>query len=168
MDCSNNSIQSRNQIDLKYLTNPNFSSIVHNTLNSNTANHININTNDLSLYRKRIFLLTRDYLKGKSSEDASLDNIFYKYAQSCIDYFKFKDTTEIIQKDYIKYNNKGKKNIYKNGVSKFTTEKGDNLIMHKKKQSIPKITDVMNIKRNTQDAKLIIPKIRNIQYNGDK
>ena len=86
---------SKNQkLDLLYLTNPN---IMHKYTKTQELN--SIDKEEFKFYRKRILMLTKDYLRGHK-ENTTLDNVFNSYANSLIDYFKFIDKKEIIQEDY--------------------------------------------------------------------
>ncbi len=59
---------SANIYDLQYLTNPNLMMRLSNNYKSK------ISPVDLKFYKKRIFFLTKDYLKGKK-RDKTLDKI---------------------------------------------------------------------------------------------
>jgi len=86
---------SKNQkLDLLYLTNPNIMNKYNKTQEVNS-----IDKDELKFYRKRILMLTKDYLRGHK-ENNTLDNVFNSYANSMINYFKFIDKKEIIQEDY--------------------------------------------------------------------
>ena len=86
---------SKNQkLDLLYLTNPNFMNKYNKTQEINS-----IDKDELKFYRKRILMLTKDYLRC-NKENNTLDNVFNSYANSLINYFKFIDKKEIIQEDY--------------------------------------------------------------------
>jgi len=86
MDCS------LNAIDLQYLSNP-------FELNKLTRNKtlINFSSNDIKFYKKRIFQLTKDLLRGEK-KDGKIQKAFHEYALVCIEHFKFIDKMEIIQK----------------------------------------------------------------------
>ena len=60
-----------NKFDLMYLVNPNILDKVQT--NQNTTKQYK---EDLKFYRKRIFALTKDYLKGHK-KDKDLDKIFF-------------------------------------------------------------------------------------------
>ena len=116
---------SGNRFDLMYLVNPNLmNKLQHKNNTENTA----LFKNDIKFYRKRIFALTRDYLRGKK-RDNDLDKIWENYAQSCIEYFKFIDKSEIIQNTYKDI--KVKKNT--TPIDLKAVDKGNEFIMNKKK-----------------------------------
>ena len=152
MDCS------LNLIDLQYLSNPlELSKLTRN------KEIVNISLNEINFYRKRIFQLTKDLLRGEK-KDNKIQKAFQNYALTCIDYFKFSDKMEIIQKDY--------ENI-KNPIEKktnFNLDDTNNLIMKQKKQHVPKITDNIKIKiTSTRTIKPpIIPKKRNFDLKNPK
>ena len=139
MDCS------LNAIDLQYLSNP-------FELNKLTRNKtlINISSNDIKFYKKRIFQLTKDLLRGEN-KDRKIQKAFREYALVCIEHFKFIDKMEIIQKDYENMKFPVEKE------SSFDLDNTNNLIMKKKKQHIPKITD--NIKIKITSTRTIKPPI---------
>ena len=74
---------SSNIIDYMYLVNPNRL----DRIKQKKENTIILNE-EIHFYRKRIFSLTKDYLKGKS-RDRDLDKMWEIYAKACVDYFKF-------------------------------------------------------------------------------
>lgn len=93
MDISFNPI---NQVTLKYMVNnEHFSKYLKN-------NHLHTDTQfkkDKKFYRHRIISLTKDLFKN-NHEDNSVNNTFHSYIISCITFFKFKDRSEFIQKEY--------------------------------------------------------------------
>ncbi len=84
---------SRNiHMDLLYLTNGRMRVRMENLENS-------VNKEDLKFYRKRILQETKNYLREGHLE-SSIDRAFDNYADKLIEYFKFIDKKEIIQKEY--------------------------------------------------------------------
>ena len=75
---------SANVYDLQFLTNPNLINKISN------EKRLGISPEDIKFYKKRIFILTRNYLKGKK-KDRDLDKIWEEYAAACIAHFKFID-----------------------------------------------------------------------------
>ena len=92
---------SANIYDLQFLTNPNLINKITND------KMLCISPEDIKFYKKRIFMLTKNYLKGKK-RDRDLDKIWQEYASACIAYFKFIDKAEVIQEDYKEYKTKKK------------------------------------------------------------
>ena len=150
---------SANIYDLQYLTNPNLMMRLSNNYKSK------ISPVDLKFYKKRIFFLTKDYLKGKK-RDKTLDKIWEEYALACIEHFKFVDKAEIIQEDYKNFSNKKKKTK----IDKDAVENSNELMMNKKTPPAPRITDHIKIKstRVKTNKKLVIPKQRNLNITTDK
>lgn len=148
---------SKNYYDLLYLVNPSF---LHNI--EKPQKHI-INNEDLLFYKRRIFTQTRDFLNGKKSNDLELNKIFNIYAQHCIEFFKFKDKSSLIQNDYLKYNKK------KGSTTTVATDISFNnkLLMKEKPPRIPKMTDHIIIK-NRKKTSQVIPKIRKIDLKNEK
>jgi len=89
---------SLNTIDLEYLINPIFTKTTSNITKSEQNNY----EEDMKFYKKRIFRITKDMLRGKTIE-VDLGKAFINYTKACIEYFKFIDKADIIQKDYRKY-----------------------------------------------------------------
>ena len=84
---------SRNlQIDLLYLTNDRIRTRVENLENG-------VNKEDLKFYRKRILQQTKNYLREGRLESV-IDRAFDNYVDKLIEYYKFIDKKEIIQKEY--------------------------------------------------------------------
>lgn len=92
---------SRNNIDLFYL-----SRLKHYPMNNTQENSTDDTLiKDIKFYRKRILQTTKDLLRNNQiSED--VDESFLDFARVLINYFKFKDKSEIIQATYDKLNEK--------------------------------------------------------------
>lgn len=93
MDISLNSI---NNLNLQYLTNP--SAIKR--YEKMKENQLYYTEEDLRFYRKRILHLTKDLLKGKVSESSLVRDSYENYVKMCINNFKFLDKRDIIQEEY--------------------------------------------------------------------
>ena len=83
---------SYNKVDLQYFMNPAFSSI----MDKKTPIDEELKTN-LKMYKKRIFLLTKEFLNDNTTQDLRLNSLFDIYASTCIEYFKFNDKINDIQ-----------------------------------------------------------------------
>ena len=150
---------SKNQkLDLLYLTNPN---IMHKYTKTQELN--SIDKEELKFYRKRILMLTKDYLRGHK-ENTTLDNVFNSYANNLIDYFKFIDKKEIIQEDY--------KNIKQ---KKQKLDKSFKLIDENKKMMKQAKIETKTIKdflpivtRAKPKKKVVIPKKKNFDIKNEK
>jgi hypothetical protein len=147
---------SLNLIDLQYLTNPD-----KLTKLMQKKNLQQISRNDLDFYKKRIFQLTKDMLRGEKI-NTKVNKAFVNYAQICIDHFKFTDKMELIQNDY--------KDI-KSPVNKKNTfnMKNSNIVMlRKKKPHRPRITDNIKIKSTRINTPPVIPKTRNFNLKDPR
>jgi hypothetical protein len=84
-------------ITLEFLTNP----LYHNMINSKSGliKNNKINKQDIKFYRKRIYALSKDLLKGDSPNE-SLKKIHDDYVNAAIIYLKMIDTKDIIQEQY--------------------------------------------------------------------
>ena len=138
-----------NQIDLKYLTNYSYE---HHFVQPKKND---VYEKDLAFYRKRIFKQTKDLLRGQKI-DSVLDACFKNYAQKSIDYFRFIDKRDIIQKDY-----KNVKKEEKEPIGNFNMT-STNEIMTKKLHRSLDISHLLNIKSKSTSKKIIIPKERTI------
>ena len=144
MDCS-----AINMIDLEFLTNPMELQKLHKN-----NNKLQIDQNDVTFYKKRIFQMAKNILLKKKT-DIKVKNAFDSFCKVCIEYFKFIDKSEIIQTDYSHIKPKQKKPP--KNINLHTTNE---IIMRKKKMRSPKITDHIKIKRKNNKKKTIIPKKR--------
>ena len=140
-----------NLIDLKYLINPAFASLLDDKQQTVVANN-----EDIRQYKRRIFLLTKDFLNGKQTQDVSINALFDRYTSHCIEYFKFSDKKAIIQEDYKNLVSKKKSSPTNSNINP------DNIIMKKPQQRIPRITDHINITTTINKKKIIIPQVRNL------
>ena len=147
---------SLNLIDLQYLTNPD-----QLTKLKQKKEFQQIPRDDLDFYKKRIFQLTKDMLRGEKI-NTKVNKSFVNYAQICIDHFKFMDKMELIQNDY--------KDI-KPSVNKkntFNMKTSNNVMLRKKKPYRPRITDNIKIKSTRINTPPIIPKNRNFNLKDPR
>ena len=147
-----------NKFDLMYLVNPNILDKVQP--HQETTKEYK---EDLKFYRKRIFALTKDYLKGHK-KDKDLDKIFFEYSSACIEYFKFIDKSEIIQESYKNLETKPKCEK----VDKQAVNKSNEFIFNKKKPPAPRITDHIKIKSTKTNKKIVIPRERKINLKNER
>ena len=120
-----------------------------------------ISRNDLDFYKKRIFQLTKEMLRGEKI-NTKVNKAFVNYAQICIDHFKFTDKMELIQNDY--------KDI-KSPVNKkntFNMKNSNSVMLRKKKPYRPRITDNIKIKSTRINTPPVIPKTRNFNLKDPK
>ena len=137
-------------LDLQYLTNPS----EMQRLSKPAPEGGKPILDGIKNYKKRIFLQTKDYLRGKKV-NASLDRAFQAYALACVTHFKFSDKSKIIQKDY-----KGFGNKKTSPAAAFDLKGSNRVIMKKADIRPPRITDHIDIKSNRVRPKPIIPKQR--------
>ena len=147
---------SLNLIDLQYLTNPD-----QLTKLMQKKDLQQISRNDLDFYKKRIFQLTKDMLRGEKI-NTKVNKAFVNYAQICIDHFKFTDKMELIQNDY--------KDI-KSPVNKkntFNMKNSNDMMLRKKKPHRPRITDNIKIKSTRIIKQPVMPQNRNFNLKDPK
>ena len=147
---------SLNLIDLQYLTNPD-----RLTKLMQKRDLQQISRNDLDFYKKRIFQLTKDMLRGEKI-NTKVNKAFVNYAQICIDHFKFTDKMELIQNEY--------KDI-KPSVNKkntFNMKNSNSVMLRKKKPYRPRITDNIKIKSTRINTPPVIPKTRNFNLKDPR
>ena len=147
---------SLNLINLQYLTNP---SEMNKLMRSKKISLLS--QDDLNFYKKRIFQLTKNMLRGQKM-DTKVNKAFENYALTCIEHFKFEDKMEIIQKDYT--------NIKENSsqIKEFDLDNTNNIIMKQNKPYRPKITDHIKVKSTRIVKSPIIPKKRNFNLKDPK
>ncbi len=145
---------SRNlQMDLLYLTNDRMRMRVGNLDNG-------VNKEELKFYRKRILQQTKNYLRESRLEN-SIDRAFDNYADKLIEYYKFIDKKEMIQKEYEDMKDNPKKKI-----------KDMNLMEENKKMMkevephVKTIKDFINVVTEKPKKRRIIPKLK--EYNLKK
>ena len=145
---------SRNlQMDLLYLTNDRMRMRVENLDNG-------VNKEELKFYRKRILQQTKNYLREGRLE-SSIDRAFDNYVDKLIEYYKFIDKKEMIQKEYENMKDSPKKKI-----------KDMNLMEENKKMMkevephVKTIKDFVSVVSEKPKKKRVIPKLK--EYNLKK
>ena len=96
-EVNNPSLNKLKDITLEFLINPLYHNIINSKLDLTKNNKIN--KEDVKFYRKRIYALSKDFLKGDSPND-SLKKIHDDYVRAAIIYLKMIDTKDIIQEQY--------------------------------------------------------------------
>ena len=153
MDLSNNA-----QVDLLYLTNPNFK------LKYNKQEKKNILDNDdVKFYRKRILQTTKEYLRGNKLT-IEINNAFEEYANLLIQHYKFIDKKELIQEEYKDLPKKKQKK------PKNFKLKNENELLMKKPEIVKKtIKDFIPIiVKERKKKKMIIPKQKKYDIKNPK
>ena len=152
MDLSQNT-----QVDLLYLTNPNFK------IKYNKKQESFLNEEDVKFYRKRILQTTKDYLRGSRLTE-EINNVFEEYANMLIQHYKFIDKKEMIQEDY--------KNLPKKKESKpknFKLKQENELMMKKTEIEKKTIKDFIPIVvKERKKKKMIIPKKKDYDLKNPK
>ena len=146
---------SRNlQMDLLYLTN--------GRMRSRIENLDGVNKEDLKFYRKRILQQTKDYLRDGRLEGC-IDRAFDNYADKLIEYYKFIDKKEIIQKDYEDIVSSPKKELKKLDI------KEENMkIMRDVEPTVKTIKDFINVITEKPKKKKIIPKVKEFNLRKEE
>lgn len=150
MDLSGNK-----QIDFLYLTNPNILDKYKRSIPEKTRA---VTDEDIKFYRKRILLVTKNYLRGEKLTN-EITGAFECYADQLIKHFKFIDKTDMVQKEY---ENLSKKKS--SPATNFKLMNQNKLMMRDKKNTVKTIKDFLPIvvKEKTK-KKMVIPKQKN--YN---
>ena len=147
---------SRNlQIDLLYLTNDRIRTRVENLENG-------VNKEDLKFYRKRILQQTKNYLREGRLESV-IDRAFDNYVDNLIEYYKFIDKKEIIQKEY--------ENMKGNSVKKIkeiNLLEEDKKIMKEVEPQVKTIKDFITVVVEKPKRKHVIPKIKEFNLKKDE
>ena len=143
-------ISTNNKLDLLYLTNP----LILNKYNKTLAFQPKVLEEDKNFYRKRILVATKTYLRG-GSINPNIDKLFENFTIELINYFKFIDKKDIVQKEYENIKKKKSKPLHN---FKIITQ---NEIMMKQKNTNKTILDYLPIvvkKNKNTKKKIIIPK----------
>ena len=143
------------QLDLLYLTNDRIRSKVRNLENG-------VNKEDLKFYRKRILQQTKNYLREGRLE-GSIDRAFDNYVVKLMEYYKFIDKKEIIQKEY--------ENMKGNSVKKIkeiNLLEEDKKIMKEVEPQVKTIKDFITVVVEKPKKKRIIPKIKEFNLKKDE
>ena len=152
MDLSKNA-----QIDLLYLTNPNFK-IKYNKEISKI-----VDEEDIKFYRKRILQDTKQQLRGEVINE-DIKNVFHLYANELIKHYKFIDKKELIQEEYKDLPKKKQKK------PKNFKLKNENELLMKKPEIVKKtIKDFIPIiVKERKKKKMIIPKQKKYDIKNPK
>ena len=156
-------ISNTTDVDLLFLTNPTFNTSLSERNKNKIDDKIN-NKDEINNYKKRIFLLTKDFLKNKPCDDETVNTVFNNYASTCIKYLKFKDALKIIQEDHIDYKTNKKNPLTHNKTNVKTDIKSGNILIMNTPEQKADISKFANYK-NTSKKTLILPKLRDISYN---
>ena len=121
-----------------------------------------VNKEDLKFYRKRILQQTKDYLREGRLE-SSIDRAFDNYADKLMEYYKFIDKKEIIQKEY--------ENMEEN--SSVAVKDIDLLVENKKMMKeveppVKTIKDFITVVAEKPKKKRIIPKLKEFNLKKDE
>ncbi|MBN20038.1 MAG: hypothetical protein CL678_02035 [Bdellovibrionaceae bacterium] len=139
----------KNQVDLLYLTNPNFLGKYNKTQSIVSKN----SAEDITFYRKRILVMTKYFLRGEKINN-TINAAFDNYVEQLIKYFKFIDKKDIVQKEYEHIIVK-KKPPEKN----FKIMEQNEIIMKDKKNTNKTILDFLPIVvKEKARKKIVIPK----------
>ena len=145
---------SRNiHMDLMYLTNGRMRNKMENLDKG-------VNKEDLKFYRKRILQQTKNYLREGRLEN-SIDRAFDNYADKLIEYYKFIDKKEIIQKEY--------ENMEENSsidVKDIDLSEENKKMMKEVEAPVKTIKDFITVVAEKPKKKRVIPKLK--EYNLKK
>jgi hypothetical protein len=138
-----------------------------------TKNIKKINNKDKKFYRKRVLNLTRELLLSHDSSLNLLPDVKYNfdnYVNSCIQYFKIIDSSDIIQEEYKDYISNDLENDYINFEENYTlsnnTDDIDNQYMRSVKIPLPTLKDFVK-KNNIQYKKpAFIPQQKDIDLKN--
>ena len=132
-----------------------------------------INNKDKKFYRKRVLNLTRELLLSNDSSLNLLPDVKYSfdnYVNSCIQYFKIIDSSDIIQEEYKDYISNDLENDYinfeENCILTNNTDDIDKQYMRSVKIPLPTLKDF--VKKNTIQYKkpTFIPQQKDIDLKN--
>lgn len=145
---------SRNiQMDLIYLTNGRMKTRMENLENG-------VNKVDLKFYRKRILQQTKNYLREGRLE-SSIDRAFDNYVDKLIEYYKFIDKKEMIQKEYEDMKDSPKKKVKDVNIMEENKK-----MMKEVEAPVKTIKDFVSVVTEKSKKKRVIPKLK--EYNLKK
>ena len=156
------------EITLRYLMNKEY---YNKYLNSKDPIKREKIEKDKKFYRKRICDLTKQLLLNDNPPEINLElkSTFENYSISCINYFKNLDKTDIIQNDYLEYNNTDNTDNTNNleingeGEGEGEIENSNKLFMRSIKVKEPNSLDKFIKRKSTKIVtKMIIPMQKNI------
>ena len=154
------------KLNLLYLTNQTYQNKYNKLENDKTKkSEITIDDKDIEFYRKRIFQMTKELLRGKNI-NSDINNSFRNFAGVCINYFQFEDAKEVYQKEYENM----KTNEKKPDLS-FNEVEVNKFMMKSEKPEEPKtIKDFLNVKSTYKEKrrKIPIPKRKKIDFKNEK
>tara|TARA_B100000902_G_scaffold391944_1_gene443455 strand:- start:628 stop:1140 length:513 start_codon:yes stop_codon:yes gene_type:complete len=154
------------KLNLLYLTNQTYQNKYNKLENDKTKkSEITIDDKDIEFYRKRIFQMTKELLRGKNI-NSDINNSFRNFAGVCINYFQFEDAKEVYQKEYENM----KTNEKKPDLS-FNEVEVNKFMMKSEKPEEPKtIKDFLNVKSTYKEKrrKIPIPKRKKINLKNEK
>ena len=143
---------STNIIDLECLVNPCYTiKIPEQKINKIYS----VNSEELRIYKRKIFQLTKEMLLGKRINN-KINDAFHNFSRICIEHFKFIDKKDIIQNDYKDLQERTKKR----DKGKFNLEK-INKKMFKPEKKYNDIAAFLKIK--TAPKQIFLPKKRNFK-----
>jgi hypothetical protein len=116
---------------------------------------------DKQFYKKRLYDLNRQLMRNEATASIAVCNSFENYINTCIDYFKILDRTDIIQEDYALLDLNTESN---DNVGPFTVEDANKNMMRYIKIYQPNMLEKL-VKRTITKVKTvdpIIPKQKDI------
>jgi hypothetical protein len=141
---------STSNIDLMYLTNMGNSNKTQNDF-------IMVDKKEVEFYKKRIFQLCKDLLRGKEI-NSNINNTFDEFCSNTIEHFKMIDKTEIMQNEYKNLNLKSANSTSNKSTTKILEENPDELMFKKIEKNNKNTMDKFVIKNvvKKQDE-MVIP-----------
>ena len=152
-------------IDLEYLIN---TQAYEKYLQKNNNKINNDLESEKKFYKKRISAMTKSLFK-KNNYPQEVKDSFNNYVASCIEYFRFTDTSDIIQNDYKEIKNQNQnqnQNENKNKNQKDINEITKKLLKVNKKENAT-IENFVEIKKS-KEKEIIIPKERKINIKDEQ
>ena len=160
INSTNNPINnSTSSIDLMYLTNI-------NNISKSPTDFNKVDRKDVEFYKKRIFQLCKDLLRGKK-ENSGINDAFDEFCLTAIDHFKMLDRSEIIQNEYKNLNLSSLPN--QNLSTKILEENPDELIFKKIEKNNDNTMDKFVIKNIIKkEDSMVIPTKKNLNLKDVK
>jgi catalase (peroxidase I) len=144
----------------------------------NTNKTRNINKREKKFYRKRILNLSKDLLLKKDNDydeiNPDIKNSFDNFIKTCIHYFKIIDRNDILQEDYIDYqdfnllndtlnsNNDESSNLINESIDNNTITEKDNRLFMRSIKIKNGLENFVKITSTIKKDEIILPKIKEI------
>ena len=150
-----------NNRDLIYLSNPNF---IKHFNKQNKKNDNDDMKKDISFYKERISKIYDDLIKGKSINPV-VDSCFNNFIEKTIEYLKFTDKRDILQREY---DNLPDTSLNPIKIKNKFTLHDTNELMIKKKENIKNMNHYIKKSKQSKRKNIKFPRVKNINIQVEE